>query len=166
VEPDADTYVRESHPENNYSAERVLRVDGGTDPEIISYIRFTVPPISGTIENVMLRVIPVTSSSDGPLLFGTTNGWTEVGLVWSNRPRTTSDELGNMGMVVESQAMEFDVSSIVDGAGTYSFMLVGDSIDGLQMSSREGGAPPHIVLRVRGQGVVNYRLYLPLVRRE
>ena len=41
------------------------------------------------------------------------------------------------------------MTSLVSGNGTYTFALVADSNDGVTFSSREGTAPPQLVVRAR-----------------
>jgi hypothetical protein len=42
--------------------------------------------------------------------------------------------------------VEYDVASLVTGDGTYTFALIGDSSDNVIFSSREGSAPPQLVV--------------------
>jgi hypothetical protein len=42
--------------------------------------------------------------------------------------------------------MELDLSSVVSGNGTYSFVLVSSSTDSAYFSSREGGNPPQLAV--------------------
>jgi hypothetical protein len=46
--------------------------------------------------------------------------------------------------------VEFNVAPIVSGNGTYSFVLIPQSTDGLDLFSREGTQPPQLVLTVSG----------------
>jgi hypothetical protein len=41
---------------------------------------------------------------------------------------------------------ELDVSPLVGGDGTYSFVLAGTSTDGVDLSSREGAHPPQLAV--------------------
>ena len=50
--------------------------------------------------------------------------------------------------------MEFNVTSLVTGNGTYSFVLATDNTDGLDMASRETGTPPQLVVVFSGTSSV------------
>src|SRR6266542_3074987 len=52
----ADARVEESHPSTNYGTSPDLNVVGASQPDIESYIRFTVSGVTGTVQNAKLRV--------------------------------------------------------------------------------------------------------------
>ena len=122
----ADARVHESTPATNYGGSTTLRADGGADPDVESYLRFTVTGISGPVTNVKLR-LHTTSSADsasgnGPAVYGTGTSWSETGITWSNRPaRTTAARslaaaprqlgerrLGPQQTYLEAPAVDFD----------------------------------------------------------
>jgi hypothetical protein len=74
---DADTRVHEVSPTTNFGSRVVLRVDGATDPDIESYLRFTVSGLAGSVQRATLRLHAVTLrlTEAG---FRTTNGWSRV----------------------------------------------------------------------------------------
>jgi hypothetical protein len=53
---DADARVHEAFPTTNYGSSSVLRVDGAIDPEIESYLRFTVSGIAGSVKRATLAL--------------------------------------------------------------------------------------------------------------
>jgi len=143
---EADSRVREASPNLNYGADTVLYVDGGTDPAVESYIRFTVTGISGTVSNAQLRVYVTDGTYNGPALYTTSNTWTETGITWNNRPARTSGALEDKGALAVSTWVNYDVTPVITGNGTYSFVLATDAADRLGLSSREGSAAPQLVV--------------------
>ncbi|HEU0115004.1 MAG TPA: hypothetical protein VFQ80_10015, partial [Thermomicrobiales bacterium] len=45
--PNADARVEQAHPTANYGSSSKLRVDGGSDPDVETYLRFPVSGVSG-----------------------------------------------------------------------------------------------------------------------
>ena len=150
-----DAYVNQSNPSTNYGNATVLQVDGASDPDIESFIRFTVTGMSGTIQSARLRVFDTTNgSTNGPTVYSTGISWTETGITWNNRPARTSGALDNKGSIGTNAWVEYDVTSLVTGNGTFSFVLAADSTDGVTFSSRQGAQPPQLVITLAGSFTV------------
>jgi calcineurin-like phosphoesterase family protein len=148
---EADAQVSEANPGTNYGNATYLQVDGAADPEVESFIRFTVMGVSGTVQNAKLRVYDSTNASNnGPAIYATGTTWTETALTWKARPARTSGELDNKGSISTNIWVEYDVTSQVNGNGTFSFVLVADSNDAATFSSRQGSQPPQLVIAVAG----------------
>jgi hypothetical protein len=144
---EADSRVPEAKPDLNFGSNPTLYVDGGTaDPDVESYIRFTVTGISGTVSSAKLRVYVTDATRNGPALYTTSNSWTETGITWNNRPARTSDMLEDKGALTVNSWVEYNVTNIITGNGTYSFILVTDAADILGLSSREGSSGPQLVV--------------------
>jgi hypothetical protein len=147
VMAEADSRVPEAKPGINFGRDTVLNVDGGAvDPDIESYIRFTVTGISGTVSSAKLRVYVTDETRNGPALYTTDNNWTETGITWNNRPARTSGALEDKGALAQNSWVDYDVTQIITGDGTYSFVLATDAADLLGLSSREGSAAPQLVV--------------------
>jgi len=85
----ADALVEEANPSTNYDMNK-LRVEGAADPTIESYLRFEVRGVSGTVSRALLRLwVPAGGTANGPAVFTATNTWTQRGINWGNRPRST-----------------------------------------------------------------------------
>jgi hypothetical protein len=152
---EADAQVKEASPNTNYGKFKTLLVDGATDPDVDGYLRFTVSGVSGPIQSAKLRVFDTTNASNnGPAVYGTTNAWTETGITWNTRPARTSSAVDNKVAVATASWMDYNVTALVTGNGTYSFDLGADSTDGTTFSSREGSAPPQLVL-IFGTGTIS-----------
>jgi hypothetical protein len=149
---DADAQVRGSEPDTNFGDARTLRADGSDDSEIESFIRFTVTGLSDIVQSVKLRVfVNENGTENAPAIYTTDNSWTENDITWNNRPEPTSSPLDNQERAASATWVEYDISAAVTENGTFSFVLVADSDDGVVFSSREGRQPPQLVVTL-GEG--------------
>ena len=143
---DSDAYVSEPGPGTNNGTKIVLWVEGGTDPDAESNLRFSVSGVTGTIQSVTLRVYATSGTVDGPAIYTTSNAWTETGITWNTRPARTSGPADDKGAIAGNTWVEYNVTSFVTGDGIYSFVLATDNVDAVSFSSREGSQPPQLVL--------------------
>jgi len=151
----ADAYVNQSNPSTNYGNAATLQVDGASDPDIESFIRFTVTGISGTIQSARLRVFDTTNgSTNGPAVYSTGISWIETGITWNNRPARISGAVDNKGSISTNTWVEYNVTSLIVGNGTFSFVLAADSTDGVTFSSRQGSQAPQLVIMLAGSSTV------------
>jgi glucose/arabinose dehydrogenase/PKD repeat protein len=144
--PDADARVYEASPTTNFGTSAYLRVDGGADPDVQSYLRFTVSGVSGTVQSAKLRLYSYSGTKDGPAAYGTSNSWSETGITWSNRPPPTTGAIDDKGAIPDNTVAEYELKPLVTGNGTYSFILAGTSSDGVYFWSRTGTVKPELVL--------------------
>src|SRR3990172_8824159 len=143
--PDADARVEEPFPNTNFGRS-FLKTDGGTDPDVESYLRFTVSGVSGAVLSARLRVFATTDTANGPAVYPTSNDWAELGITWNTRPAPTGGAVDDKGAIGTNTWVEYNVTSLVLGDGVYSFLLAIDNTDGIEFSSREGLQPPQLVL--------------------
>ena len=111
-----------------------------------SYIRFSISGVTGTVQNATLRLFVTNGSSNGPSIYATDNSWTETGITWNNRPAPTTGALANVDAMTTGTWTEYDLSGYVTGDGTYNFVFLPDSTNGVRFDSRENGSPPELVL--------------------
>jgi acid phosphatase type 7 len=143
----ADARVEERNPNSNTGTSNYLEVVQLNNRSVESYIRFTVSGLSGVIQNARLRVYAVTDNTkNGPAVYATGNNWTETGITWNNRPPRTGNAADNKGSIATNTWVEYDVSPLVAGNGTFNFVLAGDSNDDVRFSAREGSNPPQLVI--------------------
>ncbi|HLO28627.1 MAG TPA: DNRLRE domain-containing protein [Anaerolineales bacterium] len=148
---EADAYVKQSNSSTNYGNASTLQVDGASDPDIESFLRFTVTGISGTVQSAQLRLYDTTNGSrNGPAVYATDTSWTETGITWNKRPARTGSVLDNKGSISSATWVEYNVTSLVKGNGTFSFVLAADSSDAVVFSSRQGSQPPQLVITLSG----------------
>ena len=143
----ADARVQESNPNNNYGTANYLIVDGASNPDVESFVRFTVSGVAGSVQNARLRLyITTNSSANGPAAYAANNSWTETGITWNNRPSRIGGALDNKGSISRNSWVEYNVTAAVTGNGTYTFVLAADSSDAIRFSSREGSRAPELVV--------------------
>ncbi|MDQ3871517.1 MAG: DNRLRE domain-containing protein, partial [Chloroflexota bacterium] len=135
--PDADARVQEANPTTNYGASAYLRADAGADPDVESYLRFTVSGLNGGVTRATLRLFEYNGTVDGPAVYATGTSWSESGITWSNRPARTSAAVSDKGSIAANSWVDYDVTSLVSGNGTYSFNLATTSSDASYVYSRE-----------------------------
>mgnify|MGYP001229658583 CR=1 FL=1 len=146
---DADAQVSEANPSKNYGNTTYLQVDGANDPDVESFIRFTVTGISEGVQSAQLRVYNTTNASKhGPSVFATDTSWSESEITWETRPGRISGPLDSAGSVDTDTWVEYDVTSFVRTDGTFSFVLAIDSSDAATFSSRQGSQPPQLVITI------------------
>jgi hypothetical protein len=152
----ADARVVESSPTTNYGTSTNLQADG--DPGIVqkSLLRFTASGITGPIQRATLRVFCTTNgTADGPAVYLANSSWIESGtggVTWNTQPALLSGAADNTGAFGTNTWVEYDVTSLVSGDGSYTFALVADSTDGVTFSSREGAQPPQLIVETLGVG--------------
>jgi len=150
--PVADAQVSEANPTTNYGTLTRLTVDGGADPDVNSYLRFSVSGVSGTVQSAKLRLWVQASggTQDGPFVKATGTSWSETGITWRNRPGTNSDVLEDKGALTNGTWVEYTVTRAVKGNGAVSFVLRPESNDGAIFDSREGANKPQLVITLAG----------------
>jgi hypothetical protein len=67
-------------------------------------------------------------------------------VTWNTQPALLGSAVDNKGAIATSTWVEYDVTTLVSGNGTYTFALVADGTDGVTFSSREGSTPPQLVV--------------------
>ncbi len=144
---EADARVKQASPATNYGSLAYVSVDGAPDPIEESYLRFNVSGVSGAIQSAKLRVyVTANGTVNGPAVQLAGNAWTESTLTWNTRPALLSGAADNKGALPINAWVEYNVTSLVTGNGTYTFALIADSTDGAEFSSREGGFPSQLVV--------------------
>jgi chitodextrinase len=133
----ADARVEQASPASNHATSTTLRTDGGSDPDVETYLRFNVAGVAGPIANAKLRLRTGSDTADGPAVYAT--DWTglESAITWNNRPARTSGATDDKARIGSSTWVEYDVTSLVAGDGAHSFVLATGSSDGIDFRSRE-----------------------------
>jgi hypothetical protein len=144
--PEADSRVEEANPTTNFGASTSLWVDGGSDPDQYSYLRFTLSGLTQPVQSAKLRLYLTNGSSNGPALYGTSNSWSELSINWSNDPGPTTGVIEDKGSLSANKWVEYNVKPLVTGNGTYSFVLTTNTTDGVIADSREATRKPELVV--------------------
>lgn len=148
--PEADARVAQASPTTNYGAQTNLQANAATGSAQNSFIRFTVSGMNGAVQTVKLRVYCTTNGTkNGPAAYLADSNWIErgtSGITWNTQPALLSGAFDNKGAIGTESRVEYDVTALVAGNGTYTFALVADGTDGVTFSSREGTSPPQLVV--------------------
>ncbi|MEP6757963.1 MAG: DNRLRE domain-containing protein [Actinomycetota bacterium] len=144
--PTADAQVQEAAATSNFGTTTALRVDGGTDPDVESNLLFTASGLAGTLRSAKLRIWATSGTADGPAVYTTATSWTETGITWASRPARTSGPTDDKAGINTGTWVEYDVSSLMTGNGTWAYVLAGLSTDGVDFNSREGTNKPQLVI--------------------
>ena len=136
LSPDADARVHAASPTTNYGTS-YLRANGGTEPLVESFLRFTVSGAPAGVTSAKLRLYAINGTVDGPAIYTTTTAWTETAINWNTRPARTSGATDDKGAIPVNTWVEYDVKPFMSGNGTYSFTLATTSADGVDFNARE-----------------------------
>jgi len=99
------------------------------------------------IQDARLQVYSTTDTSEnGPAVHATDNTWTETGITWNKRPAHLSKASDNKDFTGRYAWVEYNVTALITGNGTYSFVLVGDSNDSTRFYSRESVNGPQLII--------------------
>ena len=136
LSPEADARVHAASPTTNYGTS-YLRANGGTEPLVESFLRFTVSGAPAGVTSAKLRLYATNGTVDGPAIYTTATAWTETAINWNTRPARTSGATDDKGAIPVNTWVEYDVTPFVSGNGTYSFTLATTSADGVDFNARE-----------------------------
>ncbi len=149
VSPAADATVALAKPNTNYGSTQTLRTDNS--PVERAYLKFDVNGVApGTVASATLRLYATNGSGNGPKVYRTDQSWGENAVTWDTKPVNLGAHVADVGSVPVGDWVEYDVTSVVSGSGTYSFGLVPDSSDAAVFSSREGSSSPQLVIETGG----------------
>jgi 3-phytase len=145
--PVADARVEQANPDANYGYSRRLVTDEEPAAERRSYLKFEVSGISGPVTNAKLRLYSEAASVDGPELRPVVTNWDENSITWNTRPAATAGPVDDTAAIPPYSWVEFDVTDLMNGDGTYAFRLSQYSHDGVTFASREAttGRPELLV---------------------
>jgi hypothetical protein len=146
----ADARASEASPTTNYGTATLLQADGGADPDVESYLKFTVTGLTGAPTRATIKVFVGTGanagSTNGPALYTAPSTWSETAITWSTRPARSTTALEDLGAVSAGTWIEYDVSSAITGNGDYTFVLATNSADATDFQSREAANKPRLIL--------------------
>ena len=111
-----------------------------------SYLKFTVPALSGAIQSARLRVFVTNASTSAGTAYLSSSSWTESGITWNNAPAATSGAIATVGTATVGTWVEFDVTLVVTSSTTMTFLLSDGDNDAVNYSSRTGANPPQLVI--------------------
>ncbi len=158
--PTNDAYVLQGKPTKVFGTKPVLQVKDAAK-DTVSYIKFNVNSVTGTIEQATLRLYVTDPGPDGGALYavssyyaGTSTFWLETGLNWNNAPTISGTPIAQFGKVKKNQWVEVDVTAAVIQAmaeenGRVSFAIRNSSTNLIKFSSKEGVKAPELIVTVQ-----------------
>jgi hypothetical protein len=145
----ADAWAEEANPSANYGTTASVKVDAAPDPAKQGFMKFEVTGVSGRVTAAHLRLYVMAATATGPSIATVNNDWSETSLTWNTRPPVTGVATEYPGAIAENAWVEFDVTNTVTANGVYSFVITGNSSDGVDFSARERpDTAPQLVLTV------------------
>jgi hypothetical protein len=114
-----------------------------------SYVRFSVAGLPVPPQRAVLRIYATDGTAAGTEVRSAATAWSETTVGYGSAPATTSGTLAKLPRVATGQYAEYDVTSAVQGDGTYAFAILGLNLDTLVLATRESGRPPQLVLTTR-----------------
>jgi cysteine-rich repeat protein len=148
----ADTRTEISNPNSNFGISTVLSADADSAKHTflrVSVSGLTGPPSSAIVRMRVANVTRAESPTGGRIQRITNCTWNETTVTFNNQPARDGTPGPAQGAVVQNQVVDFNVTSLVPGNGTYCFAITSDSDDGVDYNSREfatvGSRPQFIV---------------------
>jgi hypothetical protein len=148
--PVEDAYVQGDQPASNFGASTLLGADAS--PLRRTLLKFAVFGVRGRpVLSAKLRLRCLDPSSNGGAFHRVASStWSEQTVNWNNQPAADAATIASLGSVTSGLTYEVDVTSLVTGDGTYTIGVDSTSTNGADYSSREGSAPPELVLTTAG----------------
>jgi hypothetical protein len=148
--PAADAYVTSSSATTNFGTQPTLRVDAS--PDTLTYLRFNVTGVVGTVSQATLRVYANSNQTTGYDAFGVSDTlWLESGpgsINYSNRPMLAATKTGSSGPITAApRYTSVDVTPLVTGNGPVALALRTTSVTALSLASREAANRPELIVQ-------------------
>jgi len=136
----ADARTEITNPNTNFGSSTILSADA--DSAKHTFLRVSVTGTGGVVNNATIRmrvanVNNAQSNTGGRIQRITGCAWNESTITWNNKPALDGVPGPAQGPVVQNQVVDFNVTSLVPGDGTYCFVITSDSADGVDYNSRE-----------------------------
>lgn len=149
IAPSADAFVHQGYPTKNYGNAQILSAN--VSPTKQSFLRFDVGALNGSLVSAKMRLYAVNGSSaaNGTIKRITNTTWNENTITYATRPALDGAIIGSFNKVVNGTWLEYDVTSVVNAPGAYSFALTQTGTDGVNIASRENSTVyiPQLVVR-------------------
>ena len=138
--PTHDARVEEGNASIKYGGASTLRTDGGAGSRVETYLQYAVTnlPAGETVQSAKLRLWDSNNGTvDGPAVYTSATGWSQSTITWANKPAKSGSGVANKGAIASASWTEFDITSLVKGNATYSFVLSQLGTDGANYASKE-----------------------------
>jgi chitodextrinase len=147
--PTDDASIRADQPGTNFGTQGAIGVD--SSPVKHYLMKFDISGIGArTVMSAKLRLSCIDSSDSGGIFYRVLdpNAWTEGSVTWNSSPAADTTQLTTLGSVSATRSYEVDLTSLITGDGVVSVRVVSNSAsgNGADFSSKEGSAPPQLVV--------------------
>ncbi len=149
--PVADTYVDSSAPTKAFGTSPTLWSDGSPLKQVL--FRFTVTGVGPfAVQQARLHLTAdkaktAASKAGGNVQLFSDDTWSEATTTWNNRPIIDGPTLAvNAKAIKAKQIVDFDVTTGIQGDGTYELALTTTNADEVVYASREGTTKPQLIL--------------------
>jgi predicted outer membrane repeat protein len=158
--PSDDAYVRSDNANSNYGSADHIRMRG-TEAYYTSYLKFNLTGLTGTVTSARLRLYSYDGSNEGGSVYsvsnnylGTSSPWLESGLKWNNAPQMSGSPVVTRPTAIANNTwVEYDLTPVITGNGTYSFGLSIVGSNSLYFYSDEAASNrPVLEITVNGGG--------------
>lgn len=121
-----------------------MRIDLESESEQRTLLRFDVRGLTPPVEEALLVLTCVSDVASpggwGGTVWTASGPWEETAVTWENQP-TLVESVWSLSSRIscasQDTLIEYDVTSVVRGNGTYDFMLTSSSSDGMTFHSQE-----------------------------
>lgn len=142
-----DVFVSQAEPAKSFATATWMSVCGAgcggtTAGQRVALTRFKVTGIPENAEDVKVTLDVVSARTTGTTVTvrPVTGTWTEAATTWNTRPTVGGTAIATHTGFTAGSTVKLDVTSAVEGDGTYAFALAGtDATTTVLMSSRETG---------------------------
>jgi len=140
----ADSYCRRrpAGTTNFGTATQITVRAPSTKPAAVAYLTFNVSGLTRPPAGVQLQLYSYAQTATGVQVFTAASTWTETSLTWNTAPAESTTMVANMPNLTVNAYAAADVSSVVTGNGTYTFVIDTTSTLSKQFASREVAANP------------------------
>jgi len=153
----ADTSVTLANPDEPQPAEAIAAVQAGGPDSAVAYVSFNVGDIgAGTVTEAYLVVTGTSGGGPGGTVALVPSYLVDEAGSYNTLPTqglsaaiTANGSASTIGPVGPGEVVWVDVTGSVQADGQYTFVIVGDPAQILELSSREGGSPPKLVLTIQ-----------------
>lgn len=147
--PDADAYVSEARPNDNFGRSLTLRSSALPRREL-GYVRFHLTQLTGSVIKARLRLYGQGSNrSSYTVRSAPTVDWREDQITYANAPPAGPTVVRSEAMAPDSWT-SVDVTPMVHAGGTVTLVLTASSASAAVYGSREsGGTAPQLVVETR-----------------
>jgi hypothetical protein len=98
------------------------------------------------VVSARLRLFQVDSSPSGGDFYTSSADWSEETVTWNTAPQANGTRIAFLGKVSPNTWYEVDITVTVSGDGVASLRVLATNSDGAIYSSKEGPAPPQLVI--------------------